>query len=49
MIPDATVEVREIRITVVVNLEIVSGILVKQNPSAASEDLDVAFVIGRKS
>lgn len=49
VIPDAAVEVRQIWVEIVVDLEVFSGSLMKEDPAATAEYLDVSRVLSGKS
>ena len=44
LFPDTAIEVHEQAVVVVIDLEVIAGILVKEYPAGPSEDLDVPLV-----
>ena len=49
IIPDTAVQVYQIAVEIVVYLEVVAGRFMEQYPACTAEDLDISFIIGRKS
>lgn len=49
VIPNAAVEVRQIGVEIVVDLEVLSGSLMKEDPAATAEYLDVSRVLSGES